>query len=172
MIGVNGYLGFHQNVLDPSNPCSSTVIGKTCLLVVIRWPVLTLDHSHTVMLLRVQLPYTTVCLFTSVSQTSPLARGSGQSFYWSVMPSGGAGTFLQWLACTHVALSATFTAVCVISRTWNGPFRFPMFPPQVLDYHEIARPDIMQDSFSWLGQSVLDLLRYLRENKGQISTVV
>ncbi len=122
MIGVNGYLGFHQNVLDPSNPCSSTVIGKTRLLVVIRWPVLTLDHSHTVMLLRVQLPYTTVCLFTSVSQTSPLARGSGQSFYWSVMPSGGAGTFLQWLACTHVALSATFTAVCVISRTWNGPF--------------------------------------------------
>ncbi len=137
MIGVNGYLGFHQNVLDPSNPCSSTVIGKTRLLVVIRWPVLTLDHSHTVMLLRVQLPYTTVCLFTSVRQTSPLARGSSQSFYWSVVPSGGAGTFLQWLACTHVALSATFTV---------PPFRFPMFPPQVLGYHEIARPDIMQDS--------------------------
>lgn len=52
------------------------------------------------------------------------------------------------------------------------PFRFPMFPPQVLGYHEIARPDIMQDSFGWLGQSVLDLLRYLRENKGQISTVI
>ncbi len=117
MIGVNGYLGFHQNVLDPRNPCSSTVIGKTRLLVVIRCPVLTLDHSHTVMLLRVHFPYTTVCLITSVSP--PLARGSGQSFYWSVVPSGGAGTFLQWLACSHVALSATFTAVCVISRTWN-----------------------------------------------------
>ncbi len=81
MIGVNGYLGFHQNVLDPSNPCSSTVIGKTRLLVVIRWPVLTLDHSHTVMLLRVQLPYTTlVCVcfvFVHLSQ-SDVPLGTGQ----------------------------------------------------------------------------------------------
>ncbi len=134
MIGVNEYLGFHQNVLDPSNPCSSTVIGKTRLLVVIRWPVLTLDHSHKVMLLRVQLPYTTVCLFTSVSQTSPLARWQRSiillvcsAFWWCWN--------LPAVACMHPRSSLCHLQ-CVLSAV--PPFRFPMFPPQVLGYHEIA----------------------------------
>ncbi len=31
------------------------------------------------------------------------------------------GTLLQWFMWTHVALSATFTAVCVARSTWKGP---------------------------------------------------
>ncbi len=34
------------------------------------------------------------------------------------------GTFLQWFTWTHVALSATFTAVCVTRGTWKGPTPF------------------------------------------------
>ncbi len=40
------------------------------------------------------------------------------------------GTFLQWFMWTHVALSATFSAVCVTSSTWKGPshlFDFQLF---------------------------------------------
>ncbi len=40
------------------------------------------------------------------------------------------GTLLQWFTCTHVALSATFTTVCVTRSTWKGPshlFDFQLF---------------------------------------------
>ncbi len=40
------------------------------------------------------------------------------------------GTLLQWFMWTHVALSATFTAVCVTRSTWKGPshlFDFQLF---------------------------------------------
>ncbi len=33
--------------------------------------------------------------------------------------SGMGGTLLQWFTCTHVALSATFTAVCVTRSTFS-----------------------------------------------------
>ncbi len=40
------------------------------------------------------------------------------------------GSLLQWFTWTHVALSATFTAVCVTRSTWKGPshlFDFQLF---------------------------------------------
>ncbi len=40
------------------------------------------------------------------------------------------GTLLQWFMWTHVALSATFTVVCVTRSTWKGPshlFDFQLF---------------------------------------------
>ncbi len=40
------------------------------------------------------------------------------------------GTLLQWFTWTHVALSATFTALCVTRSTWKGPshlFDFQLF---------------------------------------------
>lgn len=51
------------------------------------------------------------------------------------------GTILQWFAWTHVALSPTFTAVCVISNTWYGPRQ--RFTLQL--FHVIKRSDLMQE---------------------------
>ena len=45
----------------------------------------------------------------------------GSRLGWQLSPSVGSGTFLQWLACIHVVLSAIFTVVCVVRSTWNGP---------------------------------------------------
>lgn len=58
------------------------------------------------------------CMFVHLSQPD-VHLGSWSITLLSCSPLGCAGTFLQWLACTHVALSTTFTSVmCVISKTW------------------------------------------------------
>lgn len=41
---------------------------------------------------------------------------------WEDGPSvDGSSTLRQCVPCPHVALSATFIAMCVVSNTWNGP---------------------------------------------------
>ncbi len=60
------------------------------------------------------------------------------SIYWhsrwtsssNCFASAMGGTLLQWFMWTHVALSATFTAVCVTRSTWKGSshlFDFQLF---------------------------------------------
>ncbi len=69
------------------------------------------------------------CAIKAVSSLLLIFFKLGLSVYWhsrwtsssDCSASAMGGTLLQWFMWTHVALSATFTAVCVTNCTWKGP---------------------------------------------------